>query len=83
MARAGFCHQNMGFANQLLGIALVIGSQNAQMGKIGGFEQTFVVSIILAEQKKGTLAHTLVPYQNLRRNKMPLSSHLTRVASAT
>jgi hypothetical protein len=43
----------------------------------GGLEQTFVVSIILAEQKKGTLAHTLVPYQNLRRNKMPLSPHLT------
>lgn len=72
-----FGHQNMGFADQLLGIALVIGSQNAQMGEIGGLEQPFVVSIILAEQKKGTLAHTLVPYQNLRRNKMPLSTHLT------
>ena len=55
-------HQDMGIADQFLGFALVVGPKDAQMGQIGRLEQTLVVMVVLAEQKQGTLAHTLVPY---------------------
>ena len=78
-----FCHQDVGFADQFLGLALVVGPQNAQMGEVGRLEQALVVSIVLAEQKKGTLTHTLVPYQICGAGERPLCPHLTRVDRAT
>ena len=83
--RLGTCrlgHQDMGFPDQFLGIALVVGSQNAQMGEVSRLEQTLVVRVVLAEQKKGTLTHTLVPYQICGVGERPLCLHLTRVDRA-